>query len=141
MRAVRILVTNTIFRHFSMFLSVSFTNDPSAVLRSSHCSSNFGLRLCENESLNCHRSLKSGQSIRAVLLFCFEIEFLNDALGVAFVRRQAPGIGLDDCTFHRCVRLGKFDSDRVISFIPPDGEFDLMKYVLSSVVVHNTFLS
>jgi AP-2 complex subunit mu-1 len=26
------------------------------------------------------------------------------------------------------VRLGKFDSDRSISFIPPDGEFELMRY-------------
>lgn len=30
--------------------------------------------------------------------------------------------------FHRCVRLGKFDADRTITFIPPDGEFELMKY-------------
>uniref|UniRef100_A0A2P2HVU5 Adaptor protein complex 2 subunit mu n=2 Tax=Hirondellea gigas TaxID=1518452 RepID=A0A2P2HVU5_9CRUS len=49
-------------------------------------------------------------------------------------KRQTPGIGLDDCTFHRCVRLGKFDSDRVISFIPPDGEFDLMKYRISQSI-------
>lgn len=37
-------------------------------------------------------------------------------------------IQIDDCTFHRCVRLGKFDADRTITFIPPDGEFELMKY-------------
>jgi AP-2 complex subunit mu-1 len=42
--------------------------------------------------------------------------------------RKANGIEIDDCTFHQCVRLGKFDSDRTISFIPPDGEFELMKY-------------
>lgn len=35
---------------------------------------------------------------------------------------------IDDCTFHRCVRLGKFDSDRTITFVPPDGEFELMRY-------------
>lgn len=34
---------------------------------------------------------------------------------------------LDDCQFHQCVKLGKFDSDRTISFIPPDGEFELMR--------------
>ena len=27
------------------------------------------------------------------------------------------------------MKLGKFDSDRTISFVPPDGEFILMKYV------------
>ncbi|EDQ85742.1 uncharacterized protein MONBRDRAFT_38695 [Monosiga brevicollis MX1] len=41
--------------------------------------------------------------------------------------RKAP-IAIDDLTFHQCVRLGKFDMDRSISFIPPDGEFELMKY-------------
>jgi AP-2 complex subunit mu-1 len=28
----------------------------------------------------------------------------------------------------RCVRLGKFDTERTITFIPPDGEFELMKF-------------
>lgn len=37
-------------------------------------------------------------------------------------------VDIDDCTFHRCVRLGKFDSDRTITFVPPDGEFELMRY-------------
>lgn len=37
-------------------------------------------------------------------------------------------IAIDDLTFHQCVRLGKFDSTRSISFVPPDGEFELMKY-------------
>ncbi|KAG8887331.1 hypothetical protein FRB98_000200 [Tulasnella sp. 332] len=37
-------------------------------------------------------------------------------------------VELDDCQFHQCVRLGKFDADRSITFVPPDGEFELMKY-------------
>ncbi len=40
----------------------------------------------------------------------------------------SDNVSLDDCTFHRCVRLGKFDADRSITFIPPDGEFELMRY-------------
>ena len=36
-------------------------------------------------------------------------------------------IAIDDCTFHQCVKLSKFESERSISFIPPDGEFELMK--------------
>lgn len=43
--------------------------------------------------------------------------------------RADNAVELDDCQFHQCVRLGKFDSDRSISFIPPDGEFELMRYV------------
>jgi len=41
---------------------------------------------------------------------------------------KKTAIAIDDCTFHQCVRLSKFESDRAISFIPPDGEFDLMQY-------------
>ena len=37
-------------------------------------------------------------------------------------------IAIDDCTFHQCVRLSKFDSESSISFIPPDGEFELTRY-------------
>jgi len=48
--------------------------------------------------------------------------------GVKASSSTKQGIAIDDCTFHQCVRLGKFDSDRTISFIPPDGEFTLMKY-------------
>ena len=36
-------------------------------------------------------------------------------------------VAIDDCQFHQCVKLGKFDTDRTISFIPPDGEFELMR--------------
>ena len=38
---------------------------------------------------------------------------------------------LEDIKFHQCVRLARFDNDRTISFIPPDGNFDLMTYRLS----------
>ena len=36
-------------------------------------------------------------------------------------------IAIDDIQFHQCVKLSKFESDHSISFIPPDGEFELMK--------------
>lgn len=35
---------------------------------------------------------------------------------------------MEDIKFHQCVRLNKFEQERCISFIPPDGEFDLMNY-------------
>ncbi|VVT58666.1 uncharacterized protein SAPINGB_P006323 [Magnusiomyces paraingens] len=41
---------------------------------------------------------------------------------------NAGAVKLEDCQFHQCVRLDDFDSDRIISFIPPDGEFELMRY-------------
>lgn len=42
-----------------------------------------------------------------------------------------PAAGLqviDDCSFHPCVRYGRFEKDRVVSFVPPDGHFELMRY-------------
>lgn len=40
-------------------------------------------------------------------------------------------VDLEDMKFHQCVRLARFENDRTISFIPPDGAFDLM-YASSS---------
>lgn len=35
-------------------------------------------------------------------------------------------VEMEDIKFHQCVRLARFENDRTISFIPPDGAFDLM---------------
>ena len=43
-------------------------------------------------------------------------------------------VELEDIKFHQCVRLARFENDRTISFIPPDGEFDLMTYRLNTHV-------
>lgn len=44
------------------------------------------------------------------------------------------GVELEDVKFHQCVRLSRFDAERTISFIPPDGEFELMSYRLTTQV-------
>jgi len=49
-------------------------------------------------------------------------------------KRHFSGIAIDDTTFHRCVKLGQFDHDRTISFVPPDGEFELMRYRITQNV-------
>ncbi|KRX10823.1 Mu homology domain [Pseudocohnilembus persalinus] len=38
------------------------------------------------------------------------------------------GIAIDDLKFHQCVKLPKFDKERAITFVPPDGVFELMSY-------------
>lgn len=48
--------------------------------------------------------------------------------GTKATRAAAGTVSLEDCQFHQCVKLGKFDQDRIISFVPPDGEFELMRY-------------
>jgi len=41
---------------------------------------------------------------------------------------------MEDIKFHQCVQLARFENDRTISFVPPDGEFDLMVYRLNTTV-------
>ncbi|KAH3901031.1 probable AP-1 complex subunit mu-1-I [Saccharomycodes ludwigii] len=41
-------------------------------------------------------------------------------------------IELDDLKFHQCVRLSKFENEKTITFIPPDGDFTLMSYRLTT---------
>lgn len=70
---------------------------------------------------------------------------------------KSKAVELEDVKFHQCVRLSRweeewsctttvieplsylrFDNDRTISFIPPDGAFELMSYRLTTLV---SFLS
>lgn len=47
---------------------------------------------------------------------------------------RGKSVELEDIKFHQCVRLAKFENDRTISFIPPDGAFELMSYRLNTQV-------
>ena len=82
--------------------------------------------------------------VKALLSGMPECKFgVNDKLlmkGAAGAANAAPavakkptdrGIQIDDIKFHQCVRLGRFDRDRSITFIPPDGVFDVMTYRIS----------
>jgi len=42
--------------------------------------------------------------------------------------KTKSAIAIDDCQFHQCVKLSKFETEHAISFIPPDGEHELMRY-------------
>ncbi|VDN50526.1 unnamed protein product [Dracunculus medinensis] len=39
---------------------------------------------------------------------------------------------LDDVSFHPCVRFKRWENERVLSFIPPDGNFRLLSYHIGS---------
>ncbi|CAJ0580256.1 unnamed protein product, partial [Mesorhabditis spiculigera] len=43
-------------------------------------------------------------------------------------KASRAAVAIDDCQFHQCVKLNKFDTEHAISFIPPDGEYELMRY-------------
>lgn len=62
---------------------------------------------------------------------------LNDKLMFEATGRSTArikSVELEDIKFHQCVRLARFENDRTISFIPPDGEFELMSYRLNTQV-------
>jgi len=61
---------------------------------------------------------------------------LNDRVQFESTGRTAKGkaIEMEDVNFHQCVKLSKFESDRTISFVPPDGEYELMTYRLNTNV-------
>jgi len=67
---------------------------------------------------------------------------LNDKLLFEATGRRTGGRGvskgkaveMEDIKFHQCVRLARVENDRTISFIPPDGEFELMSYRLNTQV-------
>ena len=58
---------------------------------------------------------------------------LNENLVIG--RDRAGGYGalvLDDCNFHDSVRLDEFESTRTLHFLPPDGEFAVLNYRIST---------
>lgn len=71
----------------------------------SYLSGNPGLRLALNEDLVVGKT-SHGSSYGAVVL--------------------------DDCNFHECVNLDDFDGTRTLALIPPDGEFVVMNYRITS---------
>lgn len=58
---------------------------------------------------------------------------LNEDLAIGAGSSGGYGmVTLDDCNFHECVDLRDFDDLRILSFIPPDGEFSVLNYRITS---------
>ena len=45
-----------------------------------------------------------------------------------------PSVKLNSLTFHQCVQLQQYEEKREVNFIPPDGEFELIKYRMNDAV-------
>uniref|UniRef100_A0A5S6R3C4 MHD domain-containing protein n=1 Tax=Trichuris muris TaxID=70415 RepID=A0A5S6R3C4_TRIMR len=58
---------------------------------------------------------------------CIKLSGMPD-LTLSFVNPRL----FDDVSFHPCVRLKRWESDRVLSFVPPDGRFRLMTFHIGS---------
>ncbi|XP_069609108.1 AP-3 complex subunit mu-1 isoform X1 [Ranitomeya imitator] len=74
---------------------------------------------------------KSGSTvfaeIQGVVDACVKLTGMPD-LTLSFMNPRL----LDDVSFHPCVRFKRWEAERVLSFIPPDGNFRLMSYRVSS---------
>lgn len=96
------------------------------------------LNLLVNANGNVLRSEIVGQlRMRSFLSGMPELKLgLNDKVLMESHGRnsKSKSVDLEDIRFHQCVRLSRFENDRTISFIPPDGEFDLMVYRLNTTV-------
>jgi len=60
---------------------------------------------------------------------------MNDKLQISQGDSGNKGISIEDIRFHQCVRLSDFNKDRTITFIPPDGKFDLMTFRVTENVI------
>ncbi|XP_075736318.1 AP-3 complex subunit carmine isoform X2 [Rhipicephalus microplus] len=74
---------------------------------------------------------KSGSVISAEIQgyvdCCIKLSGMPD-LSLTFVNPRL----FDDVSFHPCVRFRRWESERVLSFVPPDGNFRLMSYHIGS---------
>ena len=72
-----------------------------------------------------------------------KISLLSDKGGKAGdeASRSKSAIAIDDCQFHQCVKLSKFETEHAISFIPPDGEFELMRYTIKLTITSFDYLN
>ncbi|XP_077986319.1 AP-3 complex subunit mu-1-like [Glandiceps talaboti] len=74
---------------------------------------------------------KSGSAVFAEIQgyidCCIKLSGMPD-LTMSFMNHRL----LDDVSFHPCVRYKRWESERIISFVPPDGNFKLVSYHISS---------
>ncbi|KAJ3397333.1 AP-1 complex subunit mu-1 [Lobulomyces angularis] len=95
-----------------------------------------------NLLVNANGNVLRSEILGAIKMKCYltgmpEVRLgLNDKILFENTGRGAKGkaVEMEDMKFHQCVRLARFESDRTISFIPPDGEFELMSYRLNTAV-------
>jgi len=80
-----------------------------------------------NERLSTVFNLVTGKSSRTEVIG--EVVCLSSLSGVPDVtlRFENPQI-MDDVSFHPCIRIGKWEQQRILSFVPPEGRFTLFNY-------------
>jgi AP-4 complex subunit mu-1 len=57
---------------------------------------------------------------------------LNEDLVIGKGSGSYGSVILDDCIFQECVHLDEFESSRTLHFLPPDGEFAVLSYRITT---------
>ncbi|XP_069794817.1 AP-1 complex subunit mu-1-like isoform X2 [Narcine bancroftii] len=93
-----------------------------------------------NFLVNTRGSVMHSEILGQILITCClsgmpEVSFcFNDIALFNQDQINANVVDFEDIKFHSCVRLSRFENERVISFIPPDKEFELMSYRVTNRV-------
>ncbi|KAI3384300.1 hypothetical protein SNEBB_005057 [Seison nebaliae] len=67
------------------------------------------------------------QNVFGTIDCCVKLSGMPE-LAVTFINPRL----IDDVSFHPCVRFKRWEADRILSFVPPDGNFRLISYHISS---------
>jgi len=78
------------------------------------------------ESIDCICN-GNGQMLSGGISGDIQVKNKLSGLPEVLLALRNPGL-LQNVSFHPCVRLHRYDRDRALSFIPPDGEFSLASY-------------
>jgi AP-4 complex subunit mu-1 len=94
-------------------------------------------RVSDGELISCHIDgsiqMKSYLSGTPMLRLCLNEDLIISTEESNHQRHSSSSSSvLDDVLFHESADLSEFDSGRIISILPPDGEFVLMNYRISN---------
>ncbi|CAL4121195.1 unnamed protein product, partial [Meganyctiphanes norvegica] len=81
-----------------------------------------------NYDIHIKNSFKpKSEKLRVQIDCCIKLTGMPD-LTLTFINPRL----FDDVSFHPCVRLKRWESERMLSFVPPDGNFRLLSYHIGS---------
>ncbi|XP_067893206.1 AP-1 complex subunit mu-1-like isoform X2 [Heterodontus francisci] len=94
-----------------------------------------------NFLVNARGSVVHGEILGQILMNCclsgmpeVSLCFNDNVLFNQNPRENVNAVDFEDIKFHTCVQLSRFENERVISFIPPDKDFELMSYRITNRV-------
>lgn len=86
-----------------------------------------------------HARFRDGVLVKCEIYGEVQVNCLLSGLPDLTLSFANPSI-LHDVRFHSCVRFRPWESQQILSFVPPDGQFKLMSY-RCVVLMRNSFLN